>query len=197
MKRMPFERPTEHYDESIYHVDEQICHLLKKRKELSSHNPGYPPFEYIEKWAAEFGFYSDFLKSIFYSLGTEESFKPVVEPTGFRKHIPVLKSWEEGEFFYTVNSVRQYQNASVLTFHMDGEEQRESGKKMALFELDLGEAYDCRMGTGGSTSGHYIYTYLVSPPLPDDLKGMVFTFREFRRPFKNQPTGREIVIRVD
>jgi hypothetical protein len=25
MKRMPFERPTEHYDEKIFPIDEQIC----------------------------------------------------------------------------------------------------------------------------------------------------------------------------
>lgn len=28
MKRMPFERPTEHYDERIFNIDEQICALL-------------------------------------------------------------------------------------------------------------------------------------------------------------------------
>lgn len=28
MKQMPFERPTDHYDERILSIDEQICALL-------------------------------------------------------------------------------------------------------------------------------------------------------------------------
>ncbi len=47
LKRMPFERPTEHYDERIYKIDEQICEMLKLRKQLSNNNLGFPPFEYI------------------------------------------------------------------------------------------------------------------------------------------------------
>jgi hypothetical protein len=29
MKRMPFERPTEHYDERIIDIDKEICSLIK------------------------------------------------------------------------------------------------------------------------------------------------------------------------
>lgn len=199
MKRMPFERPTEHYDESIYHIDEQICKLLKQRKEISNHNPGYPPFEYITKWAITFDFYEDYLKSVFGALRNEEYFKPVVEPTEFRKHIPVLKYLEQGEFLYTVTSVRQYSNASVVTFNIDWDVKSETvnSNKLKHFELYLGENYDCRMDTGGSTSGHSSFNYVVSPPLPDDIKGFQFIFSEFSRPFRHKPTGEEITIRVD
>lgn len=92
MKRMPFERPTEHYDEQLITIDEQICALLKQRKELSGNNPGFPPFEYISQWATTFELYEDYLKVIFGTFMSEEHFKPMVDPTGFRKHIPVLKS---------------------------------------------------------------------------------------------------------
>ncbi|MBD0384657.1 hypothetical protein [Paenibacillus sedimenti] len=105
LKRMPFERPTEHYDERIIKIDEQICALLKHRKELSDNNPGFPPFEYISQWAETFELYEDFLKAFFGIFSSEEHFKPVVEPSGFRKHISVLKSVEEGDFFYTLNSI--------------------------------------------------------------------------------------------
>lgn len=198
MKRIPFERPTEHYDENIYHIDEQICKLLKQRKEFSNNNPGYPPFEYIEKWAITFDFYEDYLKSVFGALMKEEYFKPRVEPTGFRKHIPVLKSLEQGEFFYTVTSIRQYTNASVITFNINWDVKNESvnSKTHTHFELYLGANYDCRMDTGGSTSGHSSFNYVVSPPLPDDIKGIEFIFSEFSRPFMNRPTGKEIRIRV-
>jgi len=199
MKRMPFERPTEHYDEEIYHIDEQICKLLKERKGLSNHNPGYPPFEYIEKWAADYEFYPDFLKSVFAALLTEQYFKPVVKPTGFRKHIPVLKSVEQGEFFYTVTSVRQYDNASVVTFNVDFDVTNESEPSYELkhFELYVGDEYDCSMDTGRSASGHSSFNYIISPPLPDQIQGMEFIFSEFSRPFSNKPTGQKITIRAD
>lgn len=34
MKQTPFERSTSHYDEQLYPIDEQICALLKQRKDL-------------------------------------------------------------------------------------------------------------------------------------------------------------------
>lgn len=82
---MPFERPTDHYDERIFHIDEQICELLQRPKAISDNNPGYPPFEYIENWANSFGLYEDYLKAIFGTLRSEEHYKPMVEPAGFRK----------------------------------------------------------------------------------------------------------------
>lgn len=50
MKRMPSDRPAEHYDERLLSIDEKICSLLKQRKELSD-NPGYPQLEVISNWA--------------------------------------------------------------------------------------------------------------------------------------------------
>ncbi|NOU86292.1 hypothetical protein GC102_10970 [Paenibacillus sp. LMG 31460] len=200
MKRMPFERPTEHYDERIFNIDEQICSLLKQRKEISGNNPGFPPFEYISKWASAFELYEDFLKAVFGSLRSEEHFKPMVEPSGFRKHIPVLQSIEKGAIFYSVTSIRQYNNASVITFSIDWDMTTDlpsNPHKHSHFELYLGEKYDCRMTNGGSTSGHSSYNYVVSPPLTDDISGIELMFKEYSAPFKNRPTGIEIVFRVE
>ncbi len=47
MNRISFERPTDHYDERLYSIDEDICSLLKQRKELSKGNPVFPPDEAI------------------------------------------------------------------------------------------------------------------------------------------------------
>lgn len=199
MKRMPFERPTEHYDEHLITIDEQICALLKQRKELSGNNPGFPPFEYISQWATTFELYEDYLKAIFGTFMSEEHYKPMVDPTGFRKHIPVLKSVVKGMFFYTLNSIRQYANASVVTFSMDWDmttEQTSSSYNLSHFELYVGEQYDCRMTNGGGSSGHASYNYVISPPLPDDISGMELVFKEFSKPFKNNETGTEIVFRV-
>ncbi|MCL6602994.1 MAG: hypothetical protein K6T94_08990 [Paenibacillus sp.] len=199
MKRMPFERPTEHYDERIITIDEQICALLKHRKDLSDNNPGFPPFEYISHWAETFEFYEDYLKAVFGTFSSEEHFKPMVEPSGFRKHIPVLKSVEEGEFFYTLNSIRQYNNASVVTFSIDWDMKNEEAyfHKHNQFELNVGELFDCRMINGGSTSGHASYNYVISPPLPDIISGLELVFTQYNKPFKKNESGCKIVYKVD
>lgn len=199
MKRMPFERPVEHYDERIYNIDEQICELLKLRKQLSNNNPGFPPFEYISKWAETFELYEDFLKAVFGTFSSEEHFKPMVEPSDFRKHIPLLKSVEEGNCFYTVNSIRQYSNASVVTFSMDWDvtETPPTSNNHSYFELKMGEQYDCRMMNGGSHSGHASFNYVISPPLPDQTSGIELTFIEYRKPFSENETGTKIVFRME
>ncbi|MBA2937195.1 hypothetical protein HZF08_02670 [Paenibacillus sp. CGMCC 1.16610] len=193
MKRMSFERPTEHYDERIFPIDEQICELLKQRKEISNNNPGYPQFEYIEKWAISFNLYEDFLKSVFYVLRNEEKYQPTVEPIGFRKHVPILKSKENEKLLYTVTSMRQYSNASVIIFNIDWDVKSDHTLNKT-FELYLGENYYCRMDTGGGSSGHLSFSYVVSPALPDDIAGMEFTFREIGVTSKDKPGGNEIVF---
>jgi hypothetical protein len=75
---MPFKRPTTHYDERINQIDQQICELIKQRKEISNNNPGYPPFEYISNWAEKFDLYQDQLKSVFTSLWNEDMYRPIV-----------------------------------------------------------------------------------------------------------------------
>ncbi|MNO26779.1 hypothetical protein D3C76_166380 [compost metagenome] len=197
MKRMPFERPTDHYDERIIGIDEEICSLIKQRKEISDHNPGFPPFEDISKWSAAFGLYEDFLKALFGTMFNEEYFRPTVEPSGFRKHVAVLKSVEKGERFYTLTSMRQYTNASVLVLSIDWDSEPEiqsNAHEHIHFGLYIDEQYDCRMINGGSSSGHASYKYVVSPPLPDDISGIQFRFRRYSHPFKKIETGDEIVF---
>jgi hypothetical protein len=200
VKRMPFERPTDHYDERLFEIDEQLCALLKQRKEISHNNPGFPPFESISNWARKFELYEDFLKSVFGGLRNEEHFRPIVEPTGFRKHVSILKSIEKGEYIYSVPFIWQYTNASVVNFNIDwvttndleGNQHRHS-----FFELFLGEQYDCKMTSGSGSSGHYSYKFIVSPPLPDDILGVDLVFKEFSKPFGDKPTGLELVIHID
>jgi hypothetical protein len=119
MKRMPYVRPTDYYDDRIVDIDEQICGLIKQRKNISNNNPGYPPFGKIESWATNFGLYEDFLKSLFGLLRNEEHFRLRVEPAVFRKQLPILKSVEQDGDMYTVTFVRQYENASVVDLHID------------------------------------------------------------------------------
>jgi hypothetical protein len=200
MKQLPFERPTDHYDERIQSIDEKICELFQKRKDLSDHNPGFPPFELISDWAKKFGLYEELLKSVFGTLRNEEQFKPIIEPKGYKKHISVLKSVEKNNRFYTVPFIRQFENASVVQLTIDWNSTTETpGERPhhTFFELFIGDKYDCRMINGSGSSGHESNHFVVSPSLPDKLSGLDLVFREFRTPFKEQPTGLEIVMMLD
>ncbi|MBS4176979.1 hypothetical protein [Lederbergia citrea] len=97
MKRMPFEPPTEHYDERIKAIDEQICYLIKKRKDLSNNNPSFPTKQLITAWSKKYNFYEDFLNSVFADFLNENIYKPVVEPKRLLKNIPILKSLRSSE----------------------------------------------------------------------------------------------------
>lgn len=199
MKRMPFERPTEHYDERISSIDEQICALLKQRKNVSNNNPGFPPTEYISSWAGKYNLYEDLLNSIFSTLRMEEDFKSHVEPKNFIKHLPILKAVEKEGRIFTITFIRQYENASVVHLNIDWDETNHlfEDQQHRFYKLDLGEEYDCRMNSGSGTTGQYTYDFIVSPPIPDDQSGLNIVFKEYQDFFKDKPTGLEIVFQVD
>ncbi|MEK0314168.1 hypothetical protein [Cohnella sp. 56] len=183
MKRMPYQRPTDYYDERVKSVDEQLCKLLQERKRLSPDNPGYPPFAYIEQWAARCGLYDEHLKALFGLLLHEDTFKPAIEPAGFVGYVPIHRSVEHAGCLYTLAAARQYDNASVVTLHIDRHEMDAPDLPAHFwmsYELELGEGFECRTDQGGSSGSHAYCDYVVSPALPVDMSGMAFVFR--RRP---------------
>lgn len=202
MKRLPYERPTGHYDKQLFQIDEEICSLLKKRKEMSKNNPGFPPDDAISKWAAKYQLYEDYLNSIFGTMKSEDFFRPRVDPTGFRKHLPVLKSLEIGERLYSVTVIRQYENASVVHLHIDWDGTNDSPFDLhqkqhnSFLELVIDKQYDCRMDRGGGSPGHYSYNFIVSPPLPDDISGLDLIFKEYSDSFREKATGLEIKLHL-
>jgi hypothetical protein len=159
----------------IEEVDEQICNLIKQRKDISNNNPGFPTEQLISSWSKKYNLYGEFLNSVFGHFLNEEIYKPVVEPKGFLKNIPVLKSFEKDDLFYSVTFIRQYENASVVHLIVDGEDSDEIPGVFpdhTYFELSIegdGAEYDCRNQGGGGSSGHMSYTYIVVPSLPDDI----------------------------
>ena len=198
MKRMHFDQPTEHYDERLIQIDEQICSLLKQRKEISNNNPGIPPLEDISNWSEKFNLYEDLLRSLFGLLENDDHFRPQVEPIDFQKYIPVLKSVEKEQCLYSVTFIRQYTNASVVNFNIDWEPgEEEQFLRHSYWHLWLGEEYDCRQTGGGGSEGHISYNFIVSPPLPDDISGLDLIFRETLTPFKRKSTGLEIVMHIE
>lgn len=200
MKRMPFECPTEHYDERISSIDEKLCELIKQRKEMSNNNPGFPPFEYIAAWAKKFEIYEDLIKSVFASLWNEKQFRPIIEPDEFRKHLLALKSVEKDNRIFSVTFIRQYNNSSVVNFNIDWDATNDSPEERphyTYFELISGQQYDCRMLTMGGSTGHISYNFIVTPPLPDNISGIDLVFREFQSPGRNKPTGLEVTMHFE
>ncbi|MCM3412677.1 hypothetical protein [Metabacillus litoralis] len=201
MKRMPFERPTEYYDERLIPIDELICSLLQQRKEISNANPGFPPLEDISEWAEKYGLYEELLRSIFGVLDNDFYFKPMVEPEDFQKYIPVLKTVEKEKYLYTVTFIKQYANASVVNFNIDWEPEENSDIERfhhhSFWALWIGEEYDCRETGGGGTDAHISYNFIVSPPLPENINGLELNFKEYQTPFKKKPTGKEIVVHIE
>lgn len=198
MRQMPVEPPTEHYDEKIADIDEQICKLIKQRKDLSNHNPGFPTAQWISAWSEKYDFCEEFLTSVFLHFFNEDIYRPVVEPKGFRKNIPVLKSFEKDDLFFSVTLVRQFENASVVHFSIDANTASEPSipfQEHPFFDLSIegGGEYECRNEGGGGCEGHMFHTYTISPALPDDLSVIKFVFKECKEPFQ-QPAGFEFVI---
>lgn len=199
MKRMKFNRPTNYYDEKIKQIDEKICELIKKRKEASDNNPGYPPFEYISCWAEKFDLYDDLLKSIFSSLYNEKSYKPMIEPEGFRSNLPILKSVEVDNSFFSIIYIRQYSNCSIVNLNIDWDNTSDSAEnelKHSHFELLINDQYDCRFTSGTGGDGHCNYSFIVSPPLPDNVSGIQLIFKEYDITAANKPTGNDIIIKL-
>ncbi len=204
MRRYSFEPPTDHYDERLETIDEQICSLMNQRKDLSGSTPSFPTKQLISNWSKRYGFYEEYLQEVFSHFLTEEMFKPIIEPKGFLKNISVLKSFEKDEVYYLVTFIRQYKNASVVHLTIDREEPDEDEmhrrfREPLFFELSIKgkEAdYVCSNQGGGGSGGHESFTYIVSPALPNDLSETELVFKKCKRPFE-KATGFEFVISLD
>ncbi|MEG0440262.1 MAG: hypothetical protein RR587_13595 [Solibacillus sp.] len=201
MQPSPFERPTDKYDERLFSIDEQICEMLKKRKDISNNYSGFPPKEVIANWAEKYDLYEEYLSSLFGSVRLVDYFKPRVDPIGFRKHIPVLKSVEINDRFYSVMFIRQYENASVLRLNVDwdgtDELPMDIHSRRSVFELLLKGDYDCRADGRKGSIGTDAYKFIVSPPLPDDVSELELVFREYNDTFREKPTGLEVVLQLE
>ncbi|PWU67087.1 hypothetical protein [Gracilibacillus dipsosauri] len=197
MRRMRFAPPTDHYDERLEKIDEQICNLMKERKILSNNNPGFPRASLITEWSQKYNFYEDFLRSIFSQLLDEEVYKPTVKPRGFMKNIPILKLFEKDQILYTVTVISQFENASIVRLNIDrmpddvmSDMDREEHLYYRLSIDAEGKYYDCRWEGGSGSGEHFSYTYIVAPALPDDHSSYQFVFTECKTPY-DKATGFE------
>ena len=199
---MTVEPLVEDYDKRIEAIDEQICDLINQRKNLSS-NPGLPTSQHITAWSKKYNFYEDFLNELFNHFLLEDIFKPIEEPKGYRKMIPILKSHIGKDVFYSVTFVRQYENVSLVHLIIDKDATvitPEVLDEFNMLELSIEGSdvkYNCRNTGGSGSGGHSSLEYIVSPSLPDDMSAIEFMFKEYNDPFKRKPTGLEFVITID
>lgn len=194
-----FERKDGYYNEKLQPVDEKICELLKQRKELAEGNPGHPLKVVVKEWAEKYGFYEEYLHTVFSTLKLEDRYKPRVKPNEFRCQIPVMRSAEQLGVFYSVVTVRQYSNASVAILSADWEESfnlhySERIHREFVLEIQGDQPYDCRMENGSGTTGKMSQNFIISPPLPDDLSNIEFRVRAYNDYGKEDPVGPDIVL---
>ncbi|MGD6793262.1 hypothetical protein [Metabacillus indicus] len=201
MKRLQNNSSDYYYFENIQQIDERICQLIIERRIAANKNPVFPPQEMISSWAKQYDLYENLLEALFGLLRNEEDCRPPVVPQGFIKNVQVLKTAEKGEFLYTIPFIRQYENASVVSFQIDWEltsvEMEERMHMHRYWELYIDEAYDCRIKGGGGSDGHLAYQFTVSPPLPDDLSGTIFKFKEYSEPYTGVPANSIIEFNLE
>ena len=89
---MPFRAPSDYYCDALASIDEKICALIAKRKEISEDNPGFPQPNQISAWCQKYALNEDMILRLFGYMYSEHHFVPLVEPAGFLKFVPILKS---------------------------------------------------------------------------------------------------------
>lgn len=195
MIRMPFRPPTDYYCEDLVPIDEQICEMFAKRKEISNNNPGFPSLELISTWSKKFGLNEDWLRSIFvaYMLG-EERFQTPEKPNGFLKFIPILKSIAIDSMSYTVTYIKQYSNASVVFVETEANTSEPFVRLgHASFELFISPEHHCRQSGGCGSGKGMQHSFVVTPPLPDDVTEL--EFRLSVKPLNRYPEFHEVLFK--
>ncbi len=145
MINIPFRSPTEYYCESLVPIDEQICALIAKRKELSKNNPGFPPLGTISAWCQEYQLNEHVIRNVFRTLFNEHKLIADIEPDGLIKYISVLKSAEVDGTLNTVTHIKQYKNASVVYIETEvTNAQLYISLQRNQFELFISPEYHCR-----------------------------------------------------
>lgn len=192
MMRRQFRAPTDYYCKALAPIDEQICALLAKRTEISQNNPGFPHPDLILSWCQQYDLKKELVGSIFASLYYEHNFLPLIEPSGFLKFVPVLKSVEVNGVLFAVTHIKQYKNASVVYVEAEaGKDETNLRFERLHFELFISKDYVCRPDHGCASSKGIQHSFVVIPPLPDDVEGL--EFRLTIKPYDEVPEPRTIL----
>jgi hypothetical protein len=173
-----FHPPTDYYCEVLAPIDEQLCSLIAKRKEVSGNNPGFPGVDRISGWCQHYGLNEQMTLHVFGQLYGEDHFQPRPVPTGFSRFIPIAKFVKLDGVVYAVTHVKQYTNMSVVNIEISLETDDETvGIMHARVDLSIGPEYTCLQESGGGSGRGMQYSFAVTPPLPDDIAGVEFSLK--------------------
>ena len=176
--RMMFRPPTDYYCEALAPLDEQLCDLIAKRKEVSGNNPGFPGIDRISTWCQRCGLNEQTLLAVFSNLYNEDRFQPLPLPEGFRRLIPIAKFVKMDNAVYAVTHMKQYTNLSVVSLEISLETDDENvGMMFARVSMSIGPEYTCLQESGGGGGRSIQYSFTVTPPLPDDIAGVEFSLK--------------------
>jgi len=194
LMRSSFRSPTDYYCEEVASIDEQICGLLAKRKELSNNNPGFPNSDRISAWSHQYGLTEEWLQRIFaYMYSGEHRYQPPIEPSGFLKFVPILKFLELDSIIHSVTHMKQYSNASVVYIETEINTAEPNVRlRHANFELSISPEYQCRLSGGSGQSRGIQHSFVVIPPLPDDVSGVEFSLSI--KPYPQETDIQELLL---
>ncbi len=174
-------------------IDEQICGLLAKRKELSNNNPGFPNLDRISEWSQQYGLDEDWLQRIFAYMYGEHHLQTLIEPTEFLNFVPILKSVEVDNIIYAVTHMKQYSNTSVVYIETEVNTVDPYVRLgHANFGLSISPDYQCRPNGGCGQDRGMQHSFVVTPSLPDDLTGVEFHLSV--KPFRQEPEIEELLL---
>jgi hypothetical protein len=188
MHQVSLKPPADYYDESIKDIYIEILKLLSERKQLTQNNPGFPHQSLLSTWAKDLQFEEAFLHSLFSTLFYEDEHKPIIEPKGFIKNIPILKGVESGDEFHSITLIKQYKNASVLNLASDYHSDVQEHPFYELMIKGSKTDYECQWRGGGGSGEHMNTSFVISPALPNQETGLTLVFKEYQdMPKRSKP----------
>ncbi len=167
-----------YYCEAVEPIDEQLCALIARHKEVSGDNPGFPGVDRVAAWGGRYGLHEQMLWQVFNQLYHEDRLQPPPVPTGFRRFVPIARFVRQDGMIYAVTHMKQFTNMSVVSIEVSLEDEEVVGiVQQGRVDLSLGPAYHCRLYSSGGGGRGMQCGFAVTPPLPDDLAEVEFTLK--------------------
>ncbi|ANS75425.1 hypothetical protein AWM70_13060 [Paenibacillus yonginensis] len=169
---------SEPYNEEIREIDEQILALVHQRRSMPPKGSFMPSEEQVRIWAEKWNLSEIKIYELVRAMNRPPQRRTYSNFSGeLRTVVPLMKQTDNGNFRFHMTHMMQYANWSELHLKVNYEGELDDNVSLNLnLNLDIagGEAeYTVRRGSGGqSPSGEAAMTFLIEPPLPDELAGL-------------------------
>lgn len=160
-----FHAPTDHYDERVKSIDEEIAASIAKRQAVAEGHPGFPRAEYLEAWANQHALPVSILQQTFRVLQRWPVSRERVIPERYLRFIPLMRTKNLGDIRVFIPYVRQYSNCGLILVEVEGAIGGRGGLDIRL----IIEGYDCQFHGGRGDRFAADHVFLVTPPIPDAI----------------------------